>query len=87
MTTLKELKSILRFTRITSWTEAGQNIITLGDKLIDKSNSFSRLDFYDKYKTLHFVERESQLRLPCGTITLANKRKIFYNIHPDKQSK
>ena len=53
--------------------------VKVGDKLIDPTESFSRLDYYAKHMGIKFCN-EDELKIPCGEIYLNNDMLICYNV-------
>lgn len=45
--TVKQIKKIIIKNPVKKWIEAGLNVMEIGDKLLNKSNDFSRLDYYE----------------------------------------
>lgn len=78
--TLKQIKQIIVKNPVKKWIEAGLNVMEIGDKLLNKNNDFSRLDYYDKHKALQFCAENGATAGRCGCITLENNAKIYYNI-------
>lgn len=77
--TLSELKKLFKTTKVESWIEAGNDIIAIGDKMIKRGDSFSRLDYYANDNSLQFCT-EKECAVPCGQITFNNGDTIYYNI-------
>ena len=60
--------------------EAGTDVVKVGDKLLDSTDTFSRLDYYTKYGGgIKFCE-EKKLKVPCGEIELNNGAFLRYNV-------
>lgn len=76
---LKDAKKLIKKIGVKSWIEAGTNVIEVGDKLLDPTDTFSRLDYYKKYDSLEFCE-EKELKIPCGEIELNNGAFLRYNV-------
>lgn len=45
---LKDAKKLIKKVGVKSWLEAGVNVVKVGDKLLDSTDTFSRLDYYAK---------------------------------------
>lgn len=78
--TLKQIKQIIIKNPVKKWIEAGVNVMEIGDKLLNKNNSFSRLDYYEQHNALQFCTENGARMARCGCITLENNNKIYYNI-------
>lgn len=77
---LKDAKKLIKKVGVKSWLEAGVNVVKVGDKLLDSTDTFSRLDYYAKHGNgLKFCE-EKELNIPCGEIELNNGAFLRYNI-------
>lgn len=77
---LKNAKKLIKKIGVESWLEAGVNVVKVGDKLLDSTDTFSRLDFYTKCGNgVKFCE-EKELEIPCGEIELNNGAFLRYNI-------
>lgn len=76
---LKEVKRIVRKIGIKSWIEAGTNVMIVGDRLLNPTDTFSRLDYYAKHSGVKFC-REKELKIPCGEIELNNGAFLRYNV-------
>ena len=77
---LKDAKKLIKKIGVKSWLEAGVNVVKVGDKLLNSTDTFSRLDFYTiRCNGLKFCE-EKQLNIPCGEIELNNGTFLRYNI-------
>lgn len=77
---LKDAKKLIKKVGVKSWLEAGVNVVKVGDKLLDPTDTFSRLDLYAKHGNgLKFCE-EKELNIPCGEIELNNGAFLRYNI-------
>lgn len=61
------------------WIKYDTNVVKVGDKLIDPTESFSRLDYYTKHMGIKFCS-EDELTVPCGEICLNNDMLICYNV-------
>lgn len=68
---LKDAKKLIKKIGVKSWLEAGVDVVKVGDKLLDKTESFSRLDYYKRNLGVEFCE-EKELKIPCGEIELNN---------------
>ena len=79
---LKDAKKLIKKIGVKSWIESGTNVVKVGDKLIDPTESFSRLDYYAKHTEVKFCSEE-ELTVPCGEIYLNNDTLICYNIITD----
>lgn len=79
---LKDAKKLIKKIGVKSWIEAGRNVVEIGDKLIDPTESFSRLDYYAKHLGIKFCS-EDELKVPCGEICLNNDTLIYYNVIED----
>ena len=79
---IKDTKKVINSVGVESWIEAGINVVKVGDKLIDNTDSFSRLDYYAKHGNgIELVRREDDLIIGrAGEVTLKNGDKIYYNI-------
>ena len=76
---LKNAKKLIKKIGVKSWIEAGVNVVEVGDKLLDSTRIFSRLDYYAKYASVEFCE-EKDLKTPCGEIELNNGVFLRYNV-------
>lgn len=76
---LKDAKKLIKKIGVKSWIESGTNVVKVGDKLIDPTESFSRLDYYAKHMGIKFCN-EDELTIPCGEICLNNDTLICYNV-------
>lgn len=77
---LKDVKKLIKKVGVKSWLEAGVNVVKVGDKLLDSTDTFSRLDYYTKCGGgVKFCE-ERELKIPCGEIELNNGAFLRYNI-------
>lgn len=77
---LKDAKKLIKKIGVKSWLEAGVNVVKVGDKLLDSTDTFSRLDFYMRRGNgVKFCE-EKELKIPCGEIELNNGAFLRYNI-------
>lgn len=77
---LKDAKKLIKKIGVKSWLEAGVNVVKVGDKLLDSTDTFSRLDFYAKRGGgVKFCE-EKELKIPCGEIELNNGTFLRYNV-------
>lgn len=76
---LKDAKKLIKKIGVKSWIESGTNVVKIGDKLIDPTESFSRLDYYAKHMGIKFCN-EDELTVPCGEIYLNNDMLICYNV-------
>lgn len=76
---LKDAKKLIKKIGVKSWIESGTNVVKVGDKLIDPTESFSRLDYYAKHMGIKFCS-EDELTVPCGEICLNNDMLICYNV-------
>lgn len=77
---LKDAKKLIKKVGVKSWLEAGVNVVKVGDKLLDSTDTFSRLDYYAKRGNgVKFCE-EKELKIPCGEIELNNGAFLRYNI-------
>lgn len=77
---LKDAKKLIKKIGVKSWIEAGVDVIEVGDKLLDSTDTFSRLDYYVKRgKGVKFCE-EKELKIPCGEIELNNGTFLRYNV-------
>ena len=77
---LKDAKKLIKKVGVKSWLEAGVNVVKVGDKLLDSTDTFSRLDYYTKCGGgVKFCE-ERELKIPCGEIELNNGTFLCYNI-------
>lgn len=76
---LKDAKKLIKKIGVKSWLEAGVNVVKVGDKLLNSTNTFSRLDFYAKRGGIKFCE-EKKLKVPCGEIELNNGAFLRYNV-------
>lgn len=45
---LKDAKKLIKKIGVKSWIESGADVVELGDKLLDSTDTFSRLDYYAK---------------------------------------
>nr|DAQ94052.1 MAG TPA: hypothetical protein [Caudoviricetes sp.] len=77
---LKDAKKLIKKVGVKSWLEAGVNVVKVGDKLLNSTDTFSRLDFYTRRGNgVKFCE-EKELNIPCGEIKLSNGAFLRYNI-------
>ena len=76
---LKNAKKLIKKIGVKSWIEAGVNVIEVGDKLLDSTETFSRLDYYAKHDSVEFCE-EKELKIPCGEIELSDGTFLRYNV-------
>lgn len=77
---LKEAKKLIKKIGVKSWFESGTNVFKVGDKLLDSTDTFSRLDYYAKRGDgVKFCE-EKELKIPCGEIELNNGAFLRYNV-------
>ena len=76
---LKDAKKLIKKIGVKSWFEAGTDVVKFGDKLLDSTDTFSRLDFYAKRGGVKFCE-EKELKIPCGEIKLNNGAFLRYNV-------
>lgn len=77
---LKDAKKLIKKIGVKSWIEAGADVVELGDKLLDSTDTFSRLDYYTKRGNgVEFCE-EKELKIPCGEIELNNGMFLRYNV-------
>ena len=60
---LKDAKKLIKKIGVKSWIESGTNVVKVGDKLIDPTESFSRLDYYAKHLGIKFCS-EDELTIP-----------------------
>ena len=80
---LKDAKKLIKKIGVKSWIEAGVDVVKVGDKLLDPTETFSRLDYIAKHgNRLKFCE-EKELNIPCGEIELSNGVFLCYNILED----
>jgi len=77
--TLSEVRKMFKTIPVESWIEAGTDVIAVGDKMITRGESFSRLDYYTKDNSLQFCT-EKECAVPCGQIVFVNGETIYYNI-------
>lgn len=75
---IKELKTLQKKHKITSWVEAGINVLKVGDKLFDKTSDFNRLKYYGD--SLVFCSEEEQECGHCGGIFFDNGLEVYYNV-------
>lgn len=76
---LKDAKKLIK-KGVKSWIEAGVDVVKVSDKLLDSTDTFSRLDFYTKHGNgVQFCE-ENELKIPCGEIELDNGTFLRYNV-------
>ena len=75
---LKGAKKIIKKIGVKSWFEAGANVVEVGDKLLNSTDTFSRLDYYVKHADVEFCE-EKDLKIPCGEIELNEDTFLRYN--------
>lgn len=68
---------------VKKWIEAGTDVLKVGDKLVTKGETYSRLNRYQKDGTLQFCTEKEQ-RIPCGSIFLGNDEEICYNVVVEK---
>ena len=76
---LKEAKKLIKKVGVKSWIEAGVDVVKVGDKLLDSTETFSRLYYFDKHNGIKFCE-EKELEIPCGEIELNNGAFLRYNV-------
>lgn len=76
---LKNAKKLIKKIGVKSWIESGTNVVKVGDKLIDPTDTFSRLDYYAKHMGIKFCS-EDELKIPCGEIELNNGAFLCYNV-------
>lgn len=77
---LKEAKKLIKKVGVKSWIEAGVDVVKVGDKLLDPTETFSRLNYYAKRGNgVKFCE-EKELKIPCGEIELNNGAFLRYNV-------
>lgn len=76
---LKDAKKLIKKMGVKSWIESGNDIVKIGDKLIDSTDTFSRLDYYAKGKGVKFCEKK-ELKIPYGEIELNNGVFLRYNV-------
>ena len=77
---LKDAKKLIKKIGVKSWIESGADVVELGDKLLDSTDTFSRLDYYTKRGNgVKFCE-EKELKIPCGEIELNNGAFLRYNV-------
>lgn len=76
---LKDAKKLIKKIGVKSWFEAGIDVVKIGDKLLDSTDTFSRLDYYTKRNGVKFCE-EKELKIPCGEIELNNGTFLRYNV-------
>ncbi len=76
---LKEAKKLVKRIGVKSWMEAGTNVMAVGDRLLNPTDTFSRLDYYTKHSGVKFCE-EKELKIPCGEIELNNGAFLRYNV-------
>lgn len=76
---LKEVKKLIKRIGVKSWFEAGIDVVKVGDKLLNPTDTFSRLDYYTKHSGVKFCE-EKELKIPCGEIELNNGAFLRYNV-------
>ena len=53
----EDAKKLIRKVGVKSWLEAGTNVVEVGDKLLDSTDTFSRLDFYRERKNTRDFSR------------------------------
>ena len=75
----KDVKKLIKKIGVKSWLEAGVNVIKVGDKLLNSTDTFSRLDYYTKHNGVKFCE-EKDLKIPCGEIELNDGVFLRYNV-------
>ena len=76
---LKEVKKLIKRIGVKSWFEAGIDVVKVGDKLLNPTDTFSRLDYYTKHSGVKFCE-EKELKIPGGEIELNNGAFLRYNV-------
>lgn len=77
---LKDAKKLIKKIGVKSWIESGADVVELGDKLLDSTDTFSRLDYYAKRGNgVKFCEKK-ELKIPCGEIELNNGAFLRYNV-------
>lgn len=76
---LKDVKKLIKKVGVKSWLEAGVDVVKVGDKLLDKTESFSRLDYYNQNLGVQFCD-EADLKFPCSGITLNDGTTLCYNV-------
>ena len=77
---LKDAKKLIKKIGVKSWLEAGVNVVKVGDKLLNSTDTFSRLDFYTRRGNgVKFCE-EKELKIPCGEIELNNGAFLRYDV-------
>ena len=77
---LKDAKKLIKKVGVKSWLEAGVNVVKVGDKLLNSTDTFSRLDFYTRRGNGVKFCKEKELNIPCGEIELNNGAFLCYNI-------
>ena len=77
---LKDAKKLIKDVGVKSWIEAGLDIVKMNDKLLDKAEKFSRLDYYTKHGAGIEFCKEKELKIPCGEIELNNGAFLRYNV-------
>lgn len=75
----KDVKKLIKKVGVKSWIEAGVDVVKVGDKLLDPTETFSRLNYYEKHNGIKFCE-EKELKIPCGEIELNNGAFLCYNV-------
>ncbi len=77
---LKDAKKLIKKIGVKFWIESGADVVELGDKLLDSTDTFSRLDYYTKRGNgVKFCEGK-ELKIPCGEIELNNGAFLRYNV-------
>lgn len=77
---LKDAKKLIKKVGVKSWLEAGVNVVKVGDKLLNSTDTFSRPDFYTRRGNGVKFCKEKELNIPCGEIELNNGAFLRYNI-------
>ena len=75
----KNAKKLIKKIGVNSWFEAGRDVIKVGDKLLNESDSFSRLDYYAKHNGIEFCDAK-ELKIPCGEVELKDGTILYYNV-------
>lgn len=76
---MKLLKNLIKKYGVKSWIECGVDVCKVGDKLL-KTNTMSRLKYYDDHNWLRFCSKEECITGSCGGIELNNGLIIWYNV-------
>ena len=77
---LKDAKELIKKIGVKSWIESGADVVELGDKLLDSTDTFSRLDYYAKRGNGVQFCKEKEFKIPCGEIELNNGAFLRYNV-------